>query len=252
MKRYYQIYQGTLFTMEKKNKTDNKISISKNKVWEFNKQVTESFDNHVKKSVPGYLEGHNLILSLCRDLLSNDSKILDIGCSTGVLLMKINNSINLNLNLTGIDISKSMIAHSKKNNKFNKIKFYQKDIDNLNQNNFDLIISYFTFQFIHPSKKDQFIKNVYNKLNNNCHFIIFEKVIESNGYLQNLFFQSYNDFKKINKFKPLEIFNKTEVLRGAMHPITRNENYKIFKNNGFKKIDLISKNIFFEGYLLKK
>ena len=37
-----------------------------------------------------------------------------------------------------------------------------------------------------------------------------------------------------------------------MHPITRNENYKIFKNNGFKKIDLISKNIFFEGYLLKK
>ena len=50
--------------MEKKIKTDNKILISKNKLWEFNKQVTESFDNHVKKSVPGYIEGHNLILSL--------------------------------------------------------------------------------------------------------------------------------------------------------------------------------------------
>ena len=31
--------------------------------WEFTDQVVENFDQHVELSVPGYLDGHNIIVS---------------------------------------------------------------------------------------------------------------------------------------------------------------------------------------------
>ena len=41
-------------------KVDKKIKL-KSKSWKFDKLTVPDFDNHVKKSVPLYDEGHNLI-----------------------------------------------------------------------------------------------------------------------------------------------------------------------------------------------
>ena len=238
--------------MGKKYKTDLKISIPDNEVWTFNKNVTKNFEDHILKSVPGYLDGHNLIISISRDVLTNKSKVLDIGCSTGTLLKKLNTELNLDTELYGIDISKEMINEAKKRCRANKIKFYNQSVNDLRGKGFDLILSYFTLQFVHPSKKIKYLKSVYDKLNDNCYFIIFEKISEKSGFMQNLTTMAYNDFKIINNFKSSEIFNKTHTLRGAMHSVTREENFKNFKKCKFRNINLIFKNLFFEGYIMKK
>ena len=140
--------------MEKKFKTDTKISISNNEVWKFNKEVTKNFEDHILKSVPGYLDGHNLIISISRDILSNKSKVLDIGCSTGTLLKKLNTELSLDTELYGIDVSKEMINKAKKICRSNEIKFYIQSVNDLKEKGFDLVLSYFTLQFVHPSKKN--------------------------------------------------------------------------------------------------
>ena len=228
--------------MEKKFKTDTKISISNNEVWKFNKEVTKNFEDHILKSVPGYLDGHNLIISISRDILSNKSKVLDIGCSTGTLLKKLNTELSLDTELYGIDVSKEMINKAKKICRSNEIKFYIQSVNDLKEKGFDLVLSYFTLQFVHPSKKIKYLKSVYDKLNDNCYFIIFEKIAEKSGFMQNLTSMAYNDFKLNNNFRSSEIFNKTHTLRGAMHSVTREENFKNFKICKFRNINLIFKN----------
>ncbi len=220
--------------------------------WKFDKKITKIFDDHIIRSVPGYIDGHDFIISASKNILSNGSKVLDVGCSNGSLLNKIDKKLGLDISYYGIDISKDMITSAKKNKTSKRINFYEKEIHQLKNKDFDLIISYFTLQFVSPSKKISFIKNVYNKLNNNCYFLIFEKVIENSGFMQNFLNLAYNDFKEKNRFSPDEILKKSNSLRGVMHPLTREENFKNFRLCNFKNINLLYKNMFFEGYIMKK
>ena len=74
--------------------------------------------------------------------LSNDSRILDIGCGKGYLLLEIK-KILPDIKVFGIDIS-----HYAKNHAHNEIKKYIKVIDvskkiDYKKNYFDLVISYY-------------------------------------------------------------------------------------------------------------
>ena len=62
------------------------IKIVKNEKWDFNNNVASQFIKHANKSIPGYEMGHDLIISIAKDILPPQARILDIGCSTGFLL----------------------------------------------------------------------------------------------------------------------------------------------------------------------
>ena len=58
--------------------------------WSFGGSVPTKFEKHIAKSVPLYLEGHELIIGLSDFFLNEGSICYDIGCSTANLLKKIN------------------------------------------------------------------------------------------------------------------------------------------------------------------
>ena len=63
---------------------------SKNSQWSFeDEKVVAAFDEHVSKSVPMYSEGHDLILRFSDYFTHKNSKIFEIGSSTGVFSNKI-------------------------------------------------------------------------------------------------------------------------------------------------------------------
>ena len=68
--------------MKIKFKTGDKI-LKKNSNWNFKGNVYKYFDKHIIKSVPLYLETQELYLKLSDFFLQNNSKIIDLGCSTG-------------------------------------------------------------------------------------------------------------------------------------------------------------------------
>ena len=85
--------------------------------WSFKGNVYKNFDQHINKSVPLYLETHQLYLHLSDFFLHDNSKILDLGCSTGVFLSNLydrhkNNSKKIKF--IGIDSIKEMINFCKK------------------------------------------------------------------------------------------------------------------------------------------
>ena len=66
-------------------------------------------------------------------------KLLDIGCSTGNLLLHLNRLLP-NINLTGGDLARSSIEDARRNSAFSRIEFEELDIMKLPENKYDIII----------------------------------------------------------------------------------------------------------------
>ena len=149
--------------------------------WSFNNGVANSFPKHVERSVPGYKEGHSLILDLADFFISDKSCVLEIGSSCGDLLYKLYENIQKkNISFIGIDNVKEMIDMSlerhniSKENK--KISFLNEDVLSYEFPKTSIVISYYTMQFIHPSVRQNVFDKIYKSLNWGGAFILFEKV----------------------------------------------------------------------------
>ena len=225
--------------------------------WNFANNVPRQFVSHAKKSIPGYSEGHNLIISLSDYFLENDSVCYDIGSSTGELLFKISNHTNKKVKkFIGIDSEKSMIklsnGYKKKFDKKNKVKFVHKNIQKMKLERSSMIISYYTIQFIPPRVRQNIINKIFKSLEWGGCFIMFEKIRGEDARFQDIYTSLYNDFKEKNNFSLSEIFNKQKSLRGVLEPFSNYGNTSMLKRSGFKDISSIYQNISFKGYLAIK
>ena len=230
--------------------------LKKRGAWTFGGKVPLKFDRHIEKSVPFYNEGHDIIQNLSDYFLFENSTCYDIGCSTASLLQKISKFLNKKkLNFIGIEVEKNMVALAKKNikkNKLKNIKIINNDIIKFKLKKNNLIISYYTIQFIHPSHRQIIFNKIYKSLNWGGGFIIFEKIRGNDARFDNILNSLYLDFKEKNNFKANEILNKSKSIRGVLEPFSDNGNLGFIKRAGFKDIQTIFHHLCFKGYLCIK
>ena len=239
--------------MEKKNLGQNLKAA--NSSWTFDKNVWKNFDDHINKSIPLYLLCHKTGLEISDFFLEKKSNVIDIGCSTGTFINKLNKRHeNKNLNIKGYDSVKNMIHVAKKNNKNKKnIKFINKDIVKNNlPNNVDLITSFFTLSFIKPSHRQKVFNKIFESLSWGGAFIFFDKVRAPDARFQDIMTQIYTNYKLDRNFSPDEILNKSSSLKGVLEPFSTNENFLLLKRAGFKDYMTIFKFVTFEGFLAIK
>ena len=230
---------------DEKNSLGDGIYLKNNK-WSFSGDASKNFDKHIVRSVPLYLEGHKMIEDLSRYTLSKKSLCYDIGCSTGTLLNKLA-KINKNARFIGIDKEKDMIKIANTKKKFKNISYICNDIMKYKMKKSDLIISYYTAQFMNPKLRQSFFDKVYNSLNWGGMFILFEKVRGSDARFQDIYNNLYYNFKRSQGFTNFEIVNKEKSLVGVMNPFTENANNDFLKRAGFVDIEYIMKEICFSG-----
>tara|TARA_B100000780_G_C21092595_1_gene440403 strand:+ start:289 stop:1002 length:714 start_codon:yes stop_codon:yes gene_type:complete len=236
-----------------KNKVGNNISMVTSG-WSFN-SIEKKFDKHILKSVPFYNQFHEISLKLSEFFITDDAKILDIGCSTGTFLIDLSKKYpkkNYKINFLGIDPVSSMIKNAKSKNKDSRIKFLKKSIFDLKKKNYTFISAILTLQFISPSQRQKAYTIIYKSLNVGGGLIIFEKVRAAHSKNEEINVGAYNDFKRSNGFSEKEINQKALSLRGKMECYTPEENTKLLKNAGFSKIFRIFKWFGFEGVLCIK
>jgi len=227
--------------------------LAKNSSWSFEKNVPKKFSYHIKQSVPFYQEGHNIICNISDFFLKKNSYVYDIGSSTGTLLNKLaNRHNNKKINFYGIETVKEMIIQSKVENKNNKIKYINKDIKKIFLKKSDLIISYYTIQFIDPKYRQQVLDKIYKTLNWGGAFLMFEKIRASDARFQDIYTQIYNDFKLNQDFTEKEIINKSRSLKGILEPFSDYGNMGLLKRSGFSDIIPVFQWFCFKGYLAIK
>lgn len=229
----------------------------KNRIpWSFGGSIPKKFENHIRNSIPYYLEGHDIINKLSDFFLYDKSTCYDLGCSTANLLIKLANYTNKKeIKFNGLEIEKNMYSLAKENvkkNNIKNIKILNTDIKKFKLKTNNLIISYYTIQFIHPSHRQKIFDKIFKSLNWGGAFIMFEKIRGNDARFDNIINSLYLDFKEENKFMPKEILNKSRSLRGVMEPFSDYGNLGLLKRAGFKDIQTIFHHLCFKGYLCIK
>ena len=221
--------------------------------WSFD-GISDSFENHVEKSVPFYNEGHELVCSYSDFFLNGPSTIYDIGSSTGLLTRKLisHHDSRSELKIIGIEPIVDMVNFANKKNVDERCNFICEDIINVELQNAALIISYYTMQFIHTNVRQNVFDKIYNSLNWGGAFLLFEKVRAPDARFQDYSNQIYSDFKLNQGFNEAEIVHKTRSLKGIMEPFSEQGNIDMIKRAGFKDISCIFKWVSFAGFIAIK
>ena len=201
-----------------------------------------------------YNEAHEIALNISDFFLKDDSKVLDIGCSTGLFLKKLSlRAKNKNSKLVGVDNISSMIKFCKKKNP-KKIKFFCKDYLKFKQSKvkYNFISAFFTLQFVPPPQRQIFINKIFKELNWGGAFVLFEKIRGPDARFQDIFSLTYQDFKLSKGLSEEEIVNKSRSLKGIMEPFSDSGNIALLKRAGFTDITGIFQWMCFKGYLVIK
>lgn len=211
----------------------------------FSFDTVKDFDNHINNSIKGYDLLDYLILNLCSFFTKEETIVIDLGCTTGRLLDKINKKYNSEC--IGYDIIDTQFI------KNTGCKLLKEDISNKDFNlpKANIILSVFTLQFININKRQEILNKVYNSLSINGAFIFCEKEICNDGVIQECFTFSNYDNKK-QSFTADEILSKEVDLRKLMNNLNSNQNIELLKQSGFNIIEPFFQSLNFKGYICRK
>ena len=230
---------------------------AENANWNFGYETVKHFDAHVSKSVPLYDEGHELVCALSDFFIKSGSTAYDIGCSTGTLTMKLaqHNHFKNGARFVGIDIEPGMIEMAQRKQtlvNLSNIDFFAEDVLLIDLQPADLIVCYYTIQFIRPSRRQELIDRLYKALNWGGVLLMFEKVRGPDARFQDILTALYNDYKLAQGYDAHEIMSKARSLKGVLEPFSTQGNIDLLRRAGFVDIMTIMKYVCFEGFVAIK
>ena len=95
-----------------KNKSESRIQvgdsiITRNSGWKFDNEVVANFESHVRRSIPLYETGHQLVCELSDFFIHDGSLCYELGTSVGELIEKValQNS-HKKIKFVGVDIDR--------------------------------------------------------------------------------------------------------------------------------------------------
>lgn len=240
-------------------KKDKIFAKNKNNLTDFNfgKETAEVFNDMLERSVPLYRELQRMIGEIAAEFARDGTNIYDLGCSTGITLSTLHNSINKKVKLIGIDFSQDMLNKCKERFASSNItKDYELICADLNQtiniSNASVVVLNLTLQFVRPLYRDNLIKCIYDSLNDKGCLILVEKVLGNDSMFNRLFIKFYYEMKKRQGYSEIEISQKREALENVLIPYRLDENKQLLIRNGFSYFDIFYKWYNFCGILAIK
>ena len=221
--------------------------------WTFAGDASKNFDQHVSKSVPLYMMGHDLICDISDYFVQKDSIVYDIGCSTGTLTYRLGEHISTTegARVIGIDREPDMIdvANGKMSQNIRNVELICDDIASVELEKADMIVCYYTIQFINPSIRQALIDKFYNSLNWGGALLLFENVRGADARFQDILSGLYLDYKLRQGYSPNDIIGKSRSLKGVLEPFSSRGNTELLERAGFSDVNSVFKYICFEGFL---
>ena len=96
------------------------------------------------------------------------------------------------------------------------------------------------------------IATIYNNLIDGGVLIVTEKILTNDSNMNRFFIEFYYDFKRRNGYSEKEILRKRERLENVLIPYRVDENFEMFRRNGFKITETFFQWYNFAGFLCVK
>lgn len=222
--------------------------------WSFS-GIADNFDEHVRRSVPLYDQGHELVCQISDFFLPDGATVIELGTSTGALARKFleHNRRRQDIRYIAVDCEGDMLDHARRACEGDdRVTFVEDDLVTWPMEAASMIISYYTIQFIHPRTRQEVIKKTYESLDWGGAFLLFEKVRGPDARFQDIAAQLYHEFKLGQGFDETEILSKQRSLKGILEPFSTQGNLDMLKRAGFVDIVSVMKYVCFEGFLAIK
>jgi tRNA (cmo5U34)-methyltransferase len=223
--------------------------------WAFGGDVADHFDTHVRRSVPLYDMGHELVCRLSDFFVGQPGLAYEIGCSTGALLQRLaqHNAHRPGCRWVGIDCEPAMVRQARTRCRdLANVEVFEGDATQFDYEPCDLVVAYYTVQFIRPRLRQPLFDRIYERLGWGGAFILFEKVRGPDARFQDMLTALYDDYKREQGYDDHEIMSKSRSLRGVLEPYTSQANLDYLRRAGFGDVMPVMKYLGFEGFLAIK
>jgi tRNA (cmo5U34)-methyltransferase len=176
------------------------------------------FDQHIRDSIAGLDILDARCISRSRYYVQNGTTVVDVGCSTGLVLRSIrdaNQAARPGASYIGIDVESTYGEHWRAHSADN-VRFEVRDARSFDFKNASLVVSRFTLQFVNPlHDRVPLLRCIHDGLIEGGALIIAEKVLADDARFQDMATFIHYDLK-LASFSAKEILDKEQSLRGRM------------------------------------
>jgi len=211
------------------------------KQFEFDERVAAVFDDMIGRSVPFYRENLALVVDLILRRIEPGMRIVDLGSSTGALLIELAKRSKVEATFVGVDNAPAMIELARKKAQAMEapVDFVCADMMAYDFAPADIVVSNYTLQFVRPIVRNRVVEKIFRALAPEGLFICSEKVLMENRWLNKQIIDIYYDYKKKQGYSETEIMRKREALENVLIPYTIEENRTMLKEAGFDTVDTV-------------
>ncbi len=225
--------------------------------FEFNERVAAVFDDMIGRSVPGYRELIERLAQLCRYFYQPDSRIYDLGCSTGNLgLALCREMAGAPFRMVAVDSSRPMLDRYRERlpeGAYGEaMELVCGDVREQPLHDASVVVITLTLQFLPLADRDALLARVCRGLLPGGVLLLTEKVRQADPALENLQQEFYYRFKRERGYSELEISQKREALENVLIPETIDAHQQRLARAGFRSCDLWFKWFNFASLLARK
>jgi len=219
--------------------------------WTFGGDVPDAFDSHVARSVPAYAEGQDLVADIADQLVPARGRCYDLGCSTGTLTALLAERLAPRLvQVIGVDREPGMVRRATERcSTLSRVRFETVALEQLAFEPADLIVSYYTLQFVPLRERRGVVERMHSALDPGGTLVLFEKVLAPTARAQEVAVGAYLDWKRRQGFSDEEIAAKTRSIRGVLQPLSEAENEAMLREAGFREVMHVFRWVLFQGLI---
>jgi tRNA (cmo5U34)-methyltransferase len=164
------------------------------------------------------------------------------------------------VSLVGYDYSQAMLDKAQKNiaraGLSDRVTLqradFNEDVSRFELENASVVTLCWTLQFVRPLWRDSLLKWIQRGMVKGGAFICMEKVLTNSSDMNRYFIDFYYEYKSRNGYSREEILKKREALENVLVPYRTDENFELFRRNGFSTVETCFQWFNFAGYLCIK
>lgn len=223
----------------------------------FDEKVAHVFDDMLERSIPYYYEmldlGAYFIAQNLKESLNPNPLIYDLGCSTGNFFIALNQQIQQDIELVGIDNSMPMLKKAQEKLKdFNNARFECMDFLEVEFKEASAFSLLFVLQFVRPMQREVLLRKIYHSLALNGVLLVGEKIMSEDRILDKQMIELYYLYKQNQGYSHNEIAFKREALENVLVPYSLKENIALLESVGFKHVEALFKWVNFTLLVARK
>lgn len=225
--------------------------------WQFDRQVTDVFDNMLQRSIPQYEAMRDAVFGVGSRFVKPGTVIVDMGCSRGEALAPFVRTFGAANDYLGLEVSEPMIEAARE--KFachphgNHVTIAHSDLRHQFPGvNASLVLSVLTLQFTPIEYRQRIVRRVFESLAPGGAFILVEKILGATAELDEAFVGLYLDMKRRHGYSQEEIDRKRLSLEGVLVPVTARWNEELLREEGFAAVDCFWRHLNFAAWVAVK